>query len=246
MLIYKITNLKNGKVYVGKTGQGIEKRFRKHVANAKKGINRYLYDAMNKYGVENFSIEVIEEVLDPSLVDERERYWISILCSLMPNGYNMTEGGEGGNTLKNWSEERKKEHYKKQGDARRGPRPPEWRKAISEASKGKFDRMSPEDKSYFFSKVSETLKRKYASGEIVATTPKLAGEAHPQWIEIDFDMVMEKIKEGVSLKDIASICGCTYNTLSTRLKLATGKTYTEWKRHFKTTPYLRRTYNTVD
>ena len=48
--IYKITNSINGKLYIGQTRKTIEERFQVHIKNAQKHINRYLYDAMNKYG----------------------------------------------------------------------------------------------------------------------------------------------------------------------------------------------------
>lgn len=49
---------------------------------------------MRKYGIENFQIEQIEEN-DNSILDEREKYWIQFYNSMIPNGYNMTFGGEG-------------------------------------------------------------------------------------------------------------------------------------------------------
>jgi group I intron endonuclease len=61
--IYMITNEINGKVYVGKTEESIQKRFVEHCADSKKerNKNRPLYRAMNKYGVENFTIHLLEE-----------------------------------------------------------------------------------------------------------------------------------------------------------------------------------------
>lgn len=97
--IYKIKNIINSKVYIGKTIIDINKRFKKHKNNATKKINRYLYDAMNFYGYENFIIEKIEDVDDNSKLNERERYWISIFKSNDSDfGYNMTIGGDGGKT----------------------------------------------------------------------------------------------------------------------------------------------------
>lgn len=61
--------------------------------NEEKG-NSYLHRAMNYHGVDNFNFEVIEEV-ENSLLNEREIYWISFYNSLVPNGYNLTAGGEG-------------------------------------------------------------------------------------------------------------------------------------------------------
>lgn len=95
--IYCITNLINNKRYVGKTTQSIEERFKQHCRDSRKGKykNRPLYDAMNKYGVENFKIECLEKVEDSSILSEREIYWIHELNSYGSNGYNATEGGDG-------------------------------------------------------------------------------------------------------------------------------------------------------
>lgn len=91
--IYKIENDINNKVYIGKTEQTIEKRFKQHCLDSKKETNnnRPLYRAMNKYGIEHFHISLIEETLFP---DERERYWIEYFSSFK-NGYNATLGGDG-------------------------------------------------------------------------------------------------------------------------------------------------------
>lgn len=93
--IYKITNNINGKIYIGKTMRSIKQRWKEHLANIKKEEckNRPLYRAINKYGVENFSIEKIEECSDIILSD-REKYWIEYYNSFK-NGYNATKGGDG-------------------------------------------------------------------------------------------------------------------------------------------------------
>ena len=89
--IYKITNQINQKVYIGQTSD-YKRRFVEHKA---KGYgqekNKLLYYAFDKYGIDNFSFEVIEETED---YNERENYWIKYYNALKPNGYNMTEGGE--------------------------------------------------------------------------------------------------------------------------------------------------------
>lgn len=90
-LIYKITNKVNGKVYVGKTDISLAFRFEQHCKDSKRFTERPLYRAFNKYGIENFSIELIEETKFSS---EREIYWIEILNSYK-YGYNATKGGEG-------------------------------------------------------------------------------------------------------------------------------------------------------
>jgi group I intron endonuclease len=96
MLIYKITNRVNGKVYIGKTNTTIAKRWRKHLNEAKWHDLRHLYAAINKYGKENFTIETIE-ICDGSEGGEREKYWIKHYNSTNQSvGYNLTEGGENG------------------------------------------------------------------------------------------------------------------------------------------------------
>lgn len=91
--IYQIINDINGKIYVGKTEFSIEKCFKEHCRDAFKERNekRPLYSAMQKYGVEHFHIELIEETDDP---EEREIYWIEQLGSFK-QGYNATKGGDG-------------------------------------------------------------------------------------------------------------------------------------------------------
>lgn len=93
--IYKITNLINGKLYIGKTLDTIEKRWKDHKKDYTRPRceKRPLYDAMNKYGVENFSIEKIEECSEKEL-SEREKYWIEFYHSFH-DGYNATTGGDG-------------------------------------------------------------------------------------------------------------------------------------------------------
>lgn len=49
---------------------------------------------MNKYGVENFKIEELEEIPDEKL-SEREIYWINELGTFGSDGYNSTKGGDG-------------------------------------------------------------------------------------------------------------------------------------------------------
>lgn len=92
--IYKIKNDINNKVYIGQTIRNVQNRWMNHLSRA-----RYpekwkfpLYNAMNKYGVEHFSIELIEECKDEDM-DERERYWINYYDSYY-NGYNAALGGQ--------------------------------------------------------------------------------------------------------------------------------------------------------
>ena len=93
--IYKIINDINDKIYVGKTDSTIERRFKQHCADCtrRNEENRPLYRAMNKYGIEHFSIHLIEECADEE-ASVREQYWFS--CDKKNyEGYNATLGGDG-------------------------------------------------------------------------------------------------------------------------------------------------------
>lgn len=93
--IYKITNSINNKIYIGKTNKTIQQRFQEYIQDSKRERNekRPLYDAMNKYGIENFYIEQIEEC-SLEEASEREKYWIEYYNSFK-YGYNATLGGDG-------------------------------------------------------------------------------------------------------------------------------------------------------
>ena len=134
MFIYKLTNKVNGKIYVGKTEKSLADRLSRHLACAKRKVNRYLYDAMNHYEYDNFEISLIEECSTRDILDDREKYWIRAFNSLYPSGYNMTIGGGGGNTLASWTEEQRKELYSRQTAKRVGMRRTEEQKSRMKAA----------------------------------------------------------------------------------------------------------------
>ena len=93
--IYKIENKLNGKIYIGKTLKTIQERWKEHCHDFKRERceKRPLYSAMNKYGIENFFIEEIEQC-EANILSEREKYWIEYYNSFK-YGYNATTGGDG-------------------------------------------------------------------------------------------------------------------------------------------------------
>ncbi len=88
--IYLISNLKNNKQYVGITKFSLEERFSQHT---KRGF--LLTEAIRKYGKDLFSIELIEEVKTAEKVYELEIFYIQKYNTKVPNGYNITDGGDG-------------------------------------------------------------------------------------------------------------------------------------------------------
>lgn len=101
MIIYKITNNINGKKYVGQHCGTSDSRWKQHLAEAMNQENPYpLYRAIRKYGMENFTYEVLEEVpleLGQKQLDLREIFHIHNENSFIGNkkGYNQTLGGGG-------------------------------------------------------------------------------------------------------------------------------------------------------
>lgn len=100
--IYKITNQLNNKSYIGKS-KDLHVRLRAHHTepfnpNAHM-YNSLIYRAIRKYGIENFSFEILEYCSEEQL-NEREQYWIkqynTNIYTTNGYGYNMTIGGEPG------------------------------------------------------------------------------------------------------------------------------------------------------
>lgn len=96
--IYKITNLINNKCYIGKTNNS-DRRWQDHqrlaITPGHKEYDKALYKAMRRYGLNNFSFEMIEELDDYNTSGEREIYWIEYFDSYN-KGYNESKGGDGG------------------------------------------------------------------------------------------------------------------------------------------------------
>ncbi|MBR3746662.1 MAG: GIY-YIG nuclease family protein [Selenomonadaceae bacterium] len=91
-VIYKITCLVNGKSYVGQTRQKLNRRIIEHKRDSSRG-RPGIDAAIAKYGWENFTAEIIEEC-PVELLNEREIFWIAKLNTKVPNGYNLTDGGD--------------------------------------------------------------------------------------------------------------------------------------------------------
>lgn len=105
MVIYKITNLVNNKIYVGKNSTNDPNYM---------GSGIILEKVKKKYGITNLKKEIIETCKSEIELDEREKYWINKLNSTDKNiGYNIAEGGNGGNTRKGYSENELDQYYKK-------------------------------------------------------------------------------------------------------------------------------------
>ncbi len=93
MEIYKITNTKNGKIYIGKDTTSNPSYF---------GSGKLIKRAINKYGIEFFLKEIIDKTDNYDILSEKEKYWINFYNSTDRDvGYNISKGGDGGDTLTN-------------------------------------------------------------------------------------------------------------------------------------------------
>ena len=92
--IYKTINLINYKIYIG------QKKARKFLGNSYLGSGKTLKKAINKYGKENFKVELLELITDPAIMDSREIYWISYYQATNKEiGYNISTGGNVNRTM---------------------------------------------------------------------------------------------------------------------------------------------------
>jgi group I intron endonuclease len=95
MIIYKVTNKLNGKLYVGQTVQKLEHRWRDHIRGDNgKNTQSYLYRALQKHGKDNFTVEQIDTASTIEGLNVLEEFYIKKLNTLAPNGYNLLPGGE--------------------------------------------------------------------------------------------------------------------------------------------------------
>ena len=105
--IYITTNHINGKKYIGQKQYDKNNKWKTYL-----GSGIYLKRAIDKYGAENFSKEIIENCETKTSLDERERYWIEYYNAVESDKfYNIASGGDGGNTIAGYSAEQL-EQYK--------------------------------------------------------------------------------------------------------------------------------------
>ena len=152
--IYKITNTLNGKSYIGQTIHDAEKtRIRDHLAG---NGSQLVKQAIEKYGQNAFTFEILHDGIIPEFLDDLERDAIEKFNTLSPQGYNLTAGGEGGS--------RSAETRRKMSEARKGkkraPFSEEHRRNISEAKKGKKRDSFSEEHRRNISEAKKGKKRK--------------------------------------------------------------------------------------
>lgn len=119
--IYCIENTENGMKYIGKTKLNISKRFKQHIynSNSKSYNMTYLYRSFKSYGLDKFIIFLVEDNITNDEINQKEKYWIDKLNTFVPNGYNLTIGGDGGDTSNsiNFKNSMRKYHSEKSSES---------------------------------------------------------------------------------------------------------------------------------
>ena len=105
-IVYKITNKKNGKSYIGKTEYSLEHRWNRHLSSARNGSKFRFHSAIRKYGEDCWDLSIVEsyQTDDENFINEKEIHFIRLFESDV-KGYNATSGGTGGWMLPRCSQE---------------------------------------------------------------------------------------------------------------------------------------------
>lgn len=116
-IIYKVTNKINNKLYIGQTTKELDVRITQHYNKMKiEKDNCYFYNAIRKYGKENFIWEIVCECNTRKELNEKEIYYIKEYNTFWKNnGYNLTLGGFGMNGYKQTEETKEKNRQSKLG-----------------------------------------------------------------------------------------------------------------------------------
>lgn len=96
--IYKITNCVNNKSYIGVTSGKVKIRYNQHKIAYQKGSRLPLHCDINEYGIDNFSIEILDYIIHYALPTCAEGRYMDKYNTLIPHGYNKSccvwEGGK--------------------------------------------------------------------------------------------------------------------------------------------------------
>lgn len=129
-VIYKITNTVNNKIYIGQT-INFSERYRSHCEvpfrKSDRGYNHPIYRAIRKYGINNFTIEIIEYCSPIEELNDRETHYIKLYDCLVDSnkGYNLQEGGQNG--------KKSKQTRKKMSNSQKGTKNPSFGKKGSDS-----------------------------------------------------------------------------------------------------------------
>lgn len=157
--IYETVNLVNGKKYIGKHTGLLNDEY------LGSGVN--IQKAIKKYGIKNFKKRIIYIAKDENELNEKEKFFISYFNAIEdPNYYNIADGGQGGNTIKGYTEEQRKEFGEKISEAISGSNHPFYGKHHTEETKNK---------------IKESLKKYWTEDRKKERSQQYTGEGNPMY-----------------------------------------------------------------
>lgn len=121
MLIFKTS----GKKYIGLTKNNVIHRLKSHINFAMNGGDTYLARAIRKYGPSDITIQILAKIEKREDACEAEKYFIK-LYNTNKTGYNLTSGGEGGNTSECMSKKRYKLYIQRKQQVSKGKNNPKY------------------------------------------------------------------------------------------------------------------------
>lgn len=180
-VIYKLTCTDNQKSYIGKTTQKIEERFKQHMKT-----DSYIGDAIRSHSADKFTKEILEECETQEQLNEREIFWIAKINCKSPNGYNLTDGGDGVSGYTPTPKHRKNistsltgrrlspEHCKNISLSKSGKNHPNYGKHRSEKTKAKLRISKLGEKNPMYGKPAPNRGKKHTE----TTKAKMRGKRH--------------------------------------------------------------------
>lgn len=218
MVIYKTTNLINGKIYIGQDTKNDPRYL---------GSGKIIKRAIKKYGYENFKKEIIEVCYNQNELDIREKYWINNLKTTDENiGYNISFGGQTGwmRGLKH-SEETKKNYSLNRKGKLTGYKNGMYGKKHSEESKKKMGVPQIGEKNGMYGKKHSEKTIKKISESLSGTKNSFYGKKHSEVTKKKMSELAKQRKTNPNSKKV-SINGVVFNSASEAARILGSSTGT--------------------
>lgn len=226
--LYRITNTINGKIYIGQTIQP-DKRWYQHRKDSA-NPTQIIHHAINKYGAEVFTFEVIAGSKTWEETNDTEALLIAQYNSLVPNGYNVSLGGMNAPKTEEWK--------RKASEAKLGSKNPMFGKPRSEEDKNKTRVAQLGELGNFYGRhhttetkqlISEKSKGRiftieHRSKLSYAKQNKYNGTKNPasKLTENDLIIIRQMISDGTSSRKIAKALSVSKSTI---LRIKNGQSH---------------------